>query len=230
MRVAFEVLRSVTPEQMHTDKVRPGHKETPCHMIFDIKMDGKFTRKARLVVGGHVTDPPSPITYSSVMSHDSVSIALTIASLNNLDLFTCDVESAYPCAEFLEKVWCVAGSEFRSDKGKVLLITLALYGLKSSGATWRAMLAKVLCEEMNFVPTEDDPDVCIRQATKGNRELYYKMLLVHVDDVLAVSEVAEDLVGIIGSKFKLKKSSVGRLLRYLSSSIERIQTDDGRVT
>ena len=55
------------------------------------------------------------------------------------------------------------------------------------------------------------------------------MLLVYVDDILAVSEVAEELVGVIGSKFKLKKSSVGRPSRYLGGGIERIQTDYGRI-
>ncbi len=35
---------------------KPGmSKQIPCHMIFDIKTD--FTRKARFVAGGHVTDP-----------------------------------------------------------------------------------------------------------------------------------------------------------------------------
>ena len=112
VRIAFEVIAGVSPDQMQTGKVRPDYKEIPCHMIFDIKMDGKFTRKARFVAGGHVTDPPTAITYSSVVSRDSVRLALTIASLNDLDLFACDVESAYLCADCLEKVWCVAGSEF----------------------------------------------------------------------------------------------------------------------
>jgi hypothetical protein len=145
--------------------------------------------------------------------------------LNDLDLFACDVESAYLCADCLEKVWCVAGSEFGSDKGKVLLFVRALYGLKSSGAAWRAMLAK----DMRFVPTEADPDVYIRQASKANGELYYEMLLVYVDDVLAVSEVAEELVAVIGLEFKLKKSSVGRPSRYHGGGIEQIQTDNGRI-
>ena len=229
VRIAFEVIAGVSPDQMQTGKVRPDYKEIPCHMIFDIKMDGKFTRKARFVAGGHVTDPPTAITYSSVVSRDSVCLALTIASLNDLDLFACDVESAYLCADCLEKVWCVAGSEFGSDKGKVLLIVRVLYGLKSSGAAWRAMLAKVLREEMNFTPTEADPDVYIRKASKANRELYYEMLLVYVDDILAVSEIAEELVGILRKKFKLKKSSVGRPTRYLGGGVERIQTEDGRI-
>ena len=91
------------------------------------------------------------------------------------------------------------------------------------------MLAKVLREEMNFTPTEADPDVFIRKASKANGELYYEMLLVYVDDILAVSEIAEELVGILGKKFKLKKSSVGRPTRYLGGGVERIQTDDGRI-
>ncbi len=32
-----------------------GYKEIRCHIIFDIKMN--FTWKARLVAGGHMTDP-----------------------------------------------------------------------------------------------------------------------------------------------------------------------------
>ena len=55
------------------------------------------------------------------------------------------------------------------------------------------------------------------------------MLLVYIDDILAMSEAVEDLVGIIGSKFKLKKSSVGRIARYLGGGIEHIQTDNGRI-
>jgi hypothetical protein len=44
-------------------------------MFFDIKMD--FTRKACFVAGGHVTNPPSNITYSSVVARDSIRIALS---------------------------------------------------------------------------------------------------------------------------------------------------------
>ena len=50
------------------------------HMIFDIKMGGKFTIKSRLVADGHTIAPPSSITYSSVVSRESVRIAFIIAS------------------------------------------------------------------------------------------------------------------------------------------------------
>jgi hypothetical protein len=54
-----------------------------CHLIFNVKMD--FMRKARFVAGGHMTDPPSSIT-SSVVSRDSMRIALTLVALNDLKL------------------------------------------------------------------------------------------------------------------------------------------------
>lgn len=52
------------------EKPPPGYQKIPYHFVFDIKMD--FTRKARLVAGGHVTDVPSVVTYSSIVSRDSV--------------------------------------------------------------------------------------------------------------------------------------------------------------
>ena len=65
-------------------------------------MDDKFTRKSQFVTGGHTTDPPSSITYSSVVSRDSVRITFTIAAMNGLDCLACDIGNAYlnaPCRE-----------------------------------------------------------------------------------------------------------------------------------
>ena len=41
-----------------------------------------FRRKARLVAVGHVPEPPATIMYASVVSRDSVRIALVLAALN----------------------------------------------------------------------------------------------------------------------------------------------------
>ena len=74
-------------------------------MVFDIKMDGKFTRKARFVAGGHTTDTPASITYSSVVSRDSVRIAFLIAALNDLDVWAADIGNAYLNADCREKIY-----------------------------------------------------------------------------------------------------------------------------
>jgi hypothetical protein len=61
-------------------KAPPGSKFIKCHMNFEVKMD--FTRKARFVAGGHMTDPPSHMTYSSVVARDSVRLAFDPNLLN----------------------------------------------------------------------------------------------------------------------------------------------------
>jgi hypothetical protein len=60
------------------------YKLITLHMVSDIKPD--FTRKARLVAGGHLTDPPAAITYASDVSRESVRIAFLVAALNDLDM------------------------------------------------------------------------------------------------------------------------------------------------
>ena len=95
-RAIEKEMRNVMPAFRFLDeseRVPIGYKWIPCHMVFDVKMD--FTRKARFVAGGHVTDPPTTLTYASVVSRESVRIAFLIAALNNLDILANDVGNAY---------------------------------------------------------------------------------------------------------------------------------------
>jgi hypothetical protein len=66
--IAFETLEGITEKEMQEGKVNPGYKYCGTHMIFDIKLDVKFTRKTRLVDNGHKTNSPLSITYFSVVS------------------------------------------------------------------------------------------------------------------------------------------------------------------
>ena len=70
------------------------YKMIPMWIIFDVKM-GTFRRKARLVAGGHVTEPPSYDTYSSVASKESVHLSFLLSAINNLDLVSVDITNAY---------------------------------------------------------------------------------------------------------------------------------------
>ena len=131
----------MTPEQMREEKVKPGFKYVGTHMVFDIKMDGKFTRKARLVEGRNKTAPPSSINYSSVVTRETVILAFIIAGMKDLDTCACNIVNAYLNATCRGKPRNKAGSEFGSDKGYVLIIIIAHYGLKSSGGNWRENIA-----------------------------------------------------------------------------------------
>ncbi len=93
-----------------------GYQKIPCHMVFDIKMED-FRCKARLVAGGHMTGAPATITYASVVSRETVCLALTIAALNDLEVKVGDVLNAYITAPVKEKVWTVLGPEFGPDAG-----------------------------------------------------------------------------------------------------------------
>jgi hypothetical protein len=130
VRPAFQRKDGLTVEEARSGKALVGYQEIKCHMVFDVKMDGNFTRKARLVAGGHTTETPASITYASVVSRDSVRIALLMAALNNLDILAADIGNAYLNADCREKIWTVAGPEFGSDEGAVMLIVKALYGLR----------------------------------------------------------------------------------------------------
>jgi hypothetical protein len=150
-----------------------------------VKLGENFRRKARLVGGGHTTVAPASITYSSVVSRDSVRIALTIAALNDLDILACDIQNAYLTAKCRELIWTTAGPEFGSEQGSIMIVKMALYGLKSSGAAFRAKLAGLL-HDIGYKPSDADPDVWLRPAVKPDGTEYYEMVLCYVDDVLAI--------------------------------------------
>ena len=127
-------------------------------MIFDINMDGKFIIKKILVANGHTTAPPSSITYSSVVSRESVRTVFLLASLNDLDIFACNIVNAHLNEKCREKLWTESGTEFGTENGMVLIIARAIYGLKSSGATRRAKLAETLMS-LGYKSSELDADV-----------------------------------------------------------------------
>lgn len=211
------------------DNIPIGYKEIPLHIVFDIKMD--FTRKARLVAGGHVTDPPSALTYSSVVSRDSVRLIFLAAALNDLDIKSADVRNAYLNAPTQEKYWARAGPEFGSNEGRRVLIIRALYGLKGSAAAWRSFFAAAL-RQMGWKSCEKaDPDVWMRAAVKPDGTEYYEYLLVYVDDLLIASHDPGKVIQSIKKLFTLKDDSVGPPTRYLGSSISEftIDTRDGPI-
>ena len=77
-----------------------GYQEITGHIISDIKLVENFRRKARYIDGGHKTDTPPHVTYSSVVSRDSIIIILFIAAVNEVEIVTGDIEIVYltaPC-------------------------------------------------------------------------------------------------------------------------------------
>ena len=130
-------------------------------MVFDVKMED-FCQKARLVAGGHMTKAPPTITYASVVSIETVRLALTIAALNDLEVKVGDVLNAYITAPITKKVWTILGPELGPNAGKTAIIVRALYGLKSAGAAFCTHLASFM-RQMGYTSCKADPDLWMKE-------------------------------------------------------------------
>ena len=122
------------------NKPSPGYNNPNLMAIFYVKTD--FTRKMILISRGDQTVPPSPITYSSVVSRENVHISFLIAVLNDLDLSMFNIGSMYLMSLVADKLYTVLGTEFDKDQGKNPIIVRAIYGLKTSGAAFQKFFAE----------------------------------------------------------------------------------------
>jgi Reverse transcriptase (RNA-dependent DNA polymerase) len=174
------------------------------------------------VANGNETEALPTMTYPSVVSRDSVCIALLIATLNDLKFLSYNIQNAYLTADCHERIYFIAGPEFGSEKESTMIIKKALYGLKTSGAAFRSHLAETLYE-LNYTPTKADPDVWIRPGIKPDGFEYYEMVLVYVDDVLCISHDPEATMKGIQGTFKLKDDKIEKPTMYLSAQISRKQ-------
>jgi hypothetical protein len=220
-RIAFKFL-------LEGDKAPVGYTFIRCHWVFDVKMD--FTRKARLVAGGHMTDPPTTLTYSSVVSRDSVRLGFLLAALNDLDILAGDIGNAYLNAETKEKVYTVAGPEFGEMEGRTVVIVRALYGLKSSAAAWHEHLTNSL-HDLGFKPSYADPDVWMKPAVKPCGFKYYEYIFIYVDDVLVLSHRAKQVMNAMSKMYRFKEGSIGPPTMYLGAHVveRRFPEDAGKV-
>ena len=225
MKVAWETREDLNLEDVRAGRQLIGHTEITCHMVFDVKMD--LTRKARLVAGGHLTDAPSSLTYSSVVSRDSIRVAFLLAALNGLKVLACDIGNAYLNAPCREKIWFLGGPDVGTEsQGKICVMVCALYGLRLSGASWRATLMATLYE-MGFEDTKADPCVLRRKARKDTGEEYYELILVYVDDILLVSHDPQPVLDEINKHYKIKAGSIGEPSMYLGAQIYKHHLPDG---
>ena len=97
----------------------------------------------------------------SVVSRETVGLALTISALNDLEVKCGNVLNAYITAPVEENVWKTLGPEFGADSLKRALIVRALYGLKSAGSAFRAHLGKCM-QGLKYEPCIADPDLWMK--------------------------------------------------------------------
>jgi hypothetical protein len=176
-------------------------------MIFDVKMQD-FCCKARFVAAGHTTDTPHALTYASVVSRESVRVALTLDDLNDLDVKMADIENAYLTAPLTEKVWTVLGPEFGDDAGKRALIVRALYGLKSSGTDFSNHLDECM-NNLGWNPCRADRYLWMKaEPCPDEGVLYSAYIMIYVDDILCVHHDPGAPLEKLDEYFKMKEGCI----------------------
>jgi len=219
VRIAFKIL--------HGDKrVPPTYQQIRCHIIFDVKMED-FRRKARYVAQGNMTEAPKTLTYASVVSRESVRIALTLAALNDLEVKSADIKNAYLTAPVTEKIWTILGPEFGEDAGKKAIIVRALYGLKSAGAAFRNHLADCM-KTLGYESCLADQDLWWKpeiRPSDGHR--YYSYILLYVDDALCIHHDGKSTLESLDRYFQMKEGSIGDPDLYLGAKLRKVTLPNG---
>lgn len=146
-------------------------------MVYDVKHDGRFW--ACLVAAGNMTSPGCD-AYSSVVSLCTLRLAMLLGELNGLKLMVGDITSAYLMAMTKELIFFKAGPEFMEKEGHLMVVRKSLYGLRTSGKSWHALLFDTLTD-MGFTPSRADPDIWIRDAGEC-----YEYVCSYVDDLTAI--------------------------------------------
>lgn len=219
VRVAFKLLNG-------GEEPPPGYQQIRCHMIFTVKIED-FRRKARHVAGGHTTEAPATITYASVVSRETVRIALTLAALNDLEVKASDIQNAYLTAPCAEKIWTILGPEFGADAGKKALIVRALYGLKSAGASFRNHLADCM-RLMGYTSCMADQDLWMKPMVRpSDGHKYYAYILLYVDDCLCIHHDAMGQLVHLDKFFKMKPGSMGDPEFYLGAKVKKMDLANG---
>ena len=112
-----------------------------------------------------MTKPPLSMTFSTVVTRESVRIAFLLAGMNKLDVQAADISNAYLNAPCREIIWIFAGPELGSNEGCVLKVVRAWYGLKISGASCHAMLSQTM-KDMKYTQCKANYDVWYCPAVK----------------------------------------------------------------
>ncbi len=191
----------------------PDYKKIRVHIVFACKHDGR--RKARLVAGGHLTDTPIDSVYSSVVPLRGIRMLTFLSELNGNQAWATDIGNAYLESYTQEKVYIIAGPEFGDREGHTLIITKALYGLRTSGLRWAERFSDVL-RDMGFFPSKAATDIWMRD--KGT---HYEYIGVYVDDLLLVSNFPSRIISDLENTHKFKLKGTGPISFHLGADFFR---------
>ena len=183
-------------------------------MIFDVKMED-INLKARLLTGVHVIEPPATITYESIESRGTFSIALTLAALNYFPVKVAHIKNDFITAHVTYKIWTVLIPDFGKHAVRKAILVHALYGLKSAGAAFQNHWEYCM-HHLVFLPCPAELDIWTKPMVMPDYGFnYYTYVLIHVEYVMVIQHDAEIVLRRIDKYSKLNPSSIFLTLTFI---------------
>jgi hypothetical protein len=172
-----------------------------------------------MVVGGHVTEVLSVMTYASVVSRESVRITLTIAALNNLQVKASDIMNAYLTSPREENIWTVLGTEFGRTKSYT-----------SPSSVWAEECWGVILATSSRLHANVGLHImqgrlgCLKVMIRPEDRLwYYAYILLYVDDILCIHHDAESAINELDRYHR----SIGDPDIYLGTKLHKVELSNG---
>ena len=123
----------------------------------------------------------------------------------------------------------ILGPEFGPDEGKMTIIVIALYGLKSAGISLQNHLDKFI-QFMGYKTCLDGPDMWMSPMKTSSDDFeHYEYALLYVDDALAIGNDPTEVLQNTGKYFGLKPGSLSDPKIYLGANLKPTRMENGVV-
>ena len=200
----------------------PGHKAIGSRWVFRVKRnaDGSIERyKGRLVAKGFSQRPGFEYneTFAPTPKWASIRAILALSALEDLELESVDISSAYLNGDLKEEVYMRQPEGFEEKTPQwVWHLRKALYGLKQAGRCWHKKLDEVL-NQLGFerLTCEHSVWVYLRNGVRLIIPVFVDDITIAGQDKAAIQRVKDDL----RKHFKLR--DLGPTSWLLGVKIER---------
>ena len=151
-----------------------------------------------------MTNAPATTTYASIVSRETVKIALMITAINDLEAELFDILNVHIETPVTKKVWTTLGPEFSKDSRKTAVIVRGLHGLKLAGAAFISHVARCM-ESLGYKPCRTNLNLWLKHEIRPEDGFqYYSYLLYYVDDILYIYHNVDAVFQQLHNSFPLK--------------------------
>ena len=142
------------------------------------------------------------MTYVSVVGRETVRIAFLIAALNDIKILAGNKQNEFWNAFTKEQIYFRAGAKWKADKGKIIAITRALYGMKPLTLMWQNHWVNIIANKLKFKSSPADSDLWYKPMVTSDGIEYYVYILVNVDNILINNKNPEQFMDLLKNIYR----------------------------